>query len=552
MLNNHSPSHNPLVCIYHIPIHQNMSVELVLAVVGLIEGSIKLVRKIKTTCQTYRSADEHINERYTRVDFLWTKIETQLKFLRKISDHLTDDLVQSQLDLLQRLKGKLVQAVSRLEDVNPESVASKGKTIDILRKWKFALIKSSLDELIAELEAWQQRFDPTWYLMILITDKVFDNALLEKKGRGDGVTWSSQEPNPLSTMLAIRATLKPNISERNDIHVSLAHNGLKGAKEFTISMTTARAVLRPGSSQLLIVELISCPPGTASQVKTDVENLAKKLQNVDPNTFGLLCCKGILKNHDPGNKQLSAIEFVYRTPRDSRRPETLRHHLLRPIPVSLSTVIRIAKQLVRSIHYVHTCGFVHKNVRPENILIFPSVEDTSLGQSFLIGFTDFRNANFQTNLYGDSAWHRNLYRHPQRQGAFVLERYIMQHDIYSLGVCLLEIGLWRSFVWYPAEDDNATPVPGWALGFSCSDSDFEAVQATGQQQIKDQLVALARRDLPPRAGDTYTDIVVACLTCLDPDNGTFSAKKGLTDEDGITVGVKFVEHILSSIIDISV
>ncbi|KAI1126259.1 hypothetical protein F5Y10DRAFT_215006 [Nemania abortiva] len=526
-----------------------MSAELVLAVVGLIEGSIKLVREIKAACHAYRVADEEINERYNRLEFVWIKTETQLKFLRKISDHLTDDLVQSQLDLLHRLKGKLVQANSRLEDVNPENAAGKGRAIDILRKLKFALIKSSLDELIAGLEAWQQLFDPTWYLMILVTDKVLDNTLLEWKDGGRPL--SIQEPNPLSKMLAIRSTLKPAGSEQDNIHVSLSHSGLKGAKEFPISMTTARAVLRAKSSGLLIVEMITCPPGAASQFKDDVENLAKKLQNVEPDTFGLLCCKGILKHHDSA-KRLSAIEFIYRTPRNSRIPETLRQHLLRQNPVSLSTVMQIAKQLVRSVHYVHTCGFVHKNVRPENILIFPKgIDDPSLGQSFLIGFTDFRNANFQTNLYGDAAWHRNLYRHPQRQGALVLERYIMQHDIYSLGVCLLEIGLWRSFVWYPAKDGESAPIPSMALGFSCSDKDFEAVRPTGQQQIKRQLVALAMKELPQRVGDTYTSIVVACLTCLDPGNGTFGAQE-LTDEDGITIGVKFVEHILSSIIDISV
>ena len=30
----------------------------------------------------------------------------------------------------------------------------------------------------------------------------------------------------------------------------------------------------------------------------------------------------------------------------------------------------------------------------------------------------------------------------------------MQHDIYSLGVCLLEIGLWESFVEYSQEDEE--------------------------------------------------------------------------------------------------
>ncbi|KAI1747501.1 hypothetical protein F4782DRAFT_421016 [Xylaria castorea] len=521
-----------------------MSAELVLAVVSLVEGSIKLVRKIKTTCQTYRNADKEINEKYVLVESLWIKIEMQLRFLGKISDQLADDLVQSQLDLLQTLKGKLTQAVSRLEVVNPNNVTSKGRAIDILRKWKFALVKSSLNELITDLEAWLQRFDPTWFLMILVSDKVLDTALSES-------TDGNNESNPLTRMLAIRSTLKPDITGQRDSHVTLPHNGLKGATGNAISFTAAKAVTRAGSSDLLIVERISCPPGTASQVKIDVKHLAKKLQNVDPNSFGLLRCKGILKHHDSANK-LSAIDVVYRTPIDCQPPQTLRYHLLKQNPVSLSMAMRIAKQLVRSVHYVHTCGFVHKNIRPENLLIFPGSNDLSLGQSFLIGFTEFRNANFQTNLHGDAAWHRNLYRHPQRQGTLIHERYIMQHDIYSLGVCLLEIGLWRSFVWHPTHDNDAIPVPGMALEFSCSDKDFEGVRFTGQQQIQEQLVALARKRLPSRVGDIYTDIVVTCITCLNPDNETLGVKEGMTDEDGIIIGVKFVEHILNAILDISV
>ncbi|TGJ80497.1 hypothetical protein E0Z10_g8266 [Xylaria hypoxylon] len=526
-----------------------MSAELTLAVIGLVEGSIKLVRKIKTTCQTYRRADEEINEKFVLVESLWVKIETQLGFLGKISNHLTDDLVQSQLDLLQRLKGKLAQASSRLEVVNPKNTTNKGKAVDIRRKWKFALVKSSLDELITELEVWQQRFDPTWYLMILVSGKVLDTALVESTR--STLSKSSQESNPLSKMLAIRSTLGLDVATQSKPHVTLSHDGLKGAQEFPISFTTARIVARVGSSSLLVVERVSCPSRTASQVKTDVGNLAKKLQNVDPDSFGLLRCKGILKHYDSANK-LSAIEVVYHTPLNCQLPGTLRHHLLKQNPVSLSTIMRIAKQLVRSVHYIHTCGFVHKNIRPENILIFPSGDQLSLGHSFLIGFTEFRNANFQTNLYGDAAWYRNLYRHPQRQGAFVFERYIMQHDIYSLGACLLEIGLWRSFVQYPTHDDNATPVPGMALGLNCSDKEFETTQLTGQQRIKEQLVALAEKELPPRVGDTYTNLVVSCMKCLDPDNRTFSTGEGVTDEDGITIGVKFVEHILSTIIEISV
>lgn len=53
----------------------------------------------------------------------------------------------------------------------------------------------------------------------------------------------------------------------------------------------------------------------------------------------------------------------------------------------------------------------------------------------------------------------------------------------------------------------------------------------GKQRIEEQLGALAKKELPVRVGDTYTNVVVECMTCLNPDNETLGAAEGLTDED---------------------
>lgn len=108
---------------------------------------------------------------------------------------------------------------------------------------------------------------------------------------------------------------------------------------------------------------------------------------------------------------------------------------------------------------------MHKNIRPESILI-QIFNDAGAGSdpsrscsTFLVGFENFRSADGGTDLIGDDEWARDLYRHPSRQGENLTEPYKMQHDIYSLGVCLLEIGIWESFVKYATIDygdaDNA-------------------------------------------------------------------------------------------------
>jgi hypothetical protein len=75
--------------------------------------------------------------------------------------------------------------------------------------------------------------------------------------------------------------------------------------------------------------------------------------------------------------------------------------------------------------------------------------------SSLVGFGNFRDAEGGTLRSGDTLWEKNIYRHPRRQGQKPQDDYIMQHDIYSLGVCLLELGLWESLLfrkeraWFP-------------------------------------------------------------------------------------------------------
>lgn len=91
----------------------------------------------------------------------WTKLQVQLAFLSKIAEQLEDDLARSQFNLLQKLQGKLLQATSLIKTLSSKESSSKRSTLDISRKWKYSIVKDSLEELVAELEVWQSRFDPT-------------------------------------------------------------------------------------------------------------------------------------------------------------------------------------------------------------------------------------------------------------------------------------------------------------------------------------------------------------------------------------------------------
>jgi hypothetical protein len=112
----------------------------------------------------------------------------------------------------------------------------------------------------------------------------------------------------------------------------------------------------------------------------------------------------------------------------------------------------------------------------------------------------------------------------------------MQHDIYSLGVCLLEIGLWDTLVSY--QEGGGIPIPGKLLGSSLRSPEFDSPSS-----MKDYFVGVAESKLPKQMGDIYKEIVVDCLTCLDKDNANFGDPCEFEDVDGIKVGVRYIEKV---------
>ena len=113
---------------------------------------------------------------------------------------------------------------------------------------------------------------------------------------------------------------------------------------------------------------------------------------------------------------------------------------------------------------------MHNNICLESVLL-------AGGAVYLVGFGAFRSVGGETLLAGGRAWERELYRHPARQGGRFEDVYVMQHDIYSLGVLLLEIGLGETFVTYGDADASPAPAEGligrgfraWRTGIDVED-----------------------------------------------------------------------------------
>lgn len=84
---------------------------------------------------------------------------------------------------------------------------------------------------------------------------------------------------------------------------------------------------------------------------------------------------------------------------------------------------------------------------------------------------------------------------------------------------------------------------------------FQRKPERSASQNKTKLEDLAASELPNRLGTRYTDVVLSCLRCLDLDSAGMRQGFGtddmdLEDEDGIVIGVRYIENVLERIQEI--
>ena len=167
----------------------------------------------------------------------------------------------------------------------------------------------------------------------------------------------------------------------------------------------------------------------------------------------------------------------------------------------------IAKRVATSLWTLHTDNWVHKSFRSQSIVFF--LEQGGIityRDPYLVNFEYSRPANENTIWTWDQDEDKNLYRHPERQGP-PTRSFDKTHDVYALGVVLLEIGLWQTAfeIWKQAKQAR-----GPTARFDRYD-------------LKEAFIAFAKQRLARMMGLSYRDAVLTCLmsdfTCKVHDDG---------------------------------
>lgn len=140
----------------------------------------------------------------------------------------------------------------------------------------------------------------------------------------------------------------------------------------------------------------------------------------------------------------------------------------------LGTRFELARKVFNAVVFLHASGWLHKNIRTGSIILFLKLGedgcDIELDNPYLAGYDfsrpddvplhDFDTTNFPQHLYSADQLRRrptttrrageiklDYYHHPDKR-ASPNRAYRHAYDVYSLGIVLLEIGLW-----YPIEMD---------------------------------------------------------------------------------------------------
>jgi len=252
-------------------------------------------------------------------------------------------------------------------------------------------------------------------------------------------------------------------------------------------------------------------------------DVAKSLCQSDPLQTHLLQYYGHF--HDKSASRFGLLFSIppgYRPVVDSVGSTAITLHSVwnsKPPQHSLEQRFRFAREIATGLLYVHAAGWVLKGLSPFSIVLLERIpapgeissKTGNLPHAFLVGIQEARTDNDDSQLRVSSDWRLNIYRHPRRQTGQEVGRFRMAYDVYSLGVVLLELGLWslphfRRFVSLPEEFKSPS-----STGLSVAEKLVGFIQgSTPENRLKG-------RGIHCSMGRRYLEVVQFCLN--RGDNG---------------------------------
>jgi hypothetical protein len=431
------------------------------------------------------------------------RFDWDMRIIKALSDYFDQRLKASQqlapedTVLLEQTASYLDGLVSKVQK-NLWKIERKGWLHDSIGRAVWAMRRAELKGMQMEIHEWTKRFDVRLLglppeLRIIIPDASGGNEAIPS-----AVVRSN---NRLKEFLALTS---------NDKQTRAKDMILEDSDELASKITHGRDVcfqpLQYGAKQIIFASRkvpIQRIPGTSDfqRMASEMGKLAATLNCLDPAADIRLLKVEYYFYHAESNQFLFAQTPPY--PIDSML--TLEQMIYGdPFPrveSSMSERFKLAYRIAEAVFFLHTAGFVHKNITSSSIVALrpshpPAGEAMpDIPDSYLMGFDLIRGKDATTTKEGAimesgqprSIWDFEIFQHPDRLHEESSLRYIKTYDVYSLGVVLLEVGFWEPLK-DVARDLTLENPTGWATELS---------------QIVPELKA--------RTGERYRDLVAWCL-----------------------------------------
>ncbi len=478
-------------------------------------------------------------------------IKADLHFIATNGDDFKPVVLEHMHDLIRKLQKSFLEVCETFN-------RAKGPGDQLKRGlWAFRL-KNELQKLTQHMEKWHQMFTDListlnftgWGVRVSISSPPDRASDIERRQQGSSSALFSNAGSALmSGALPIRDLSASGAEFRRVSYMLYAAEGSLPEQNFMVEQYHYET------------------NDNITRIKDRIEHVVGILSKMDPLTTHILSCQGYIHQEEQRQFQLKLLR-----PPNMGSPRTLRDVLQDKSlgPPSINAKLELCQHIARSMLYTHTEGLVHKSIRPEDIVLLQSHQPTPsppdskppprrIGMPFLTGFSLSRESSKMkdSSMTVSADWRRDLYNHPTRHGSDRASmKYTMAHDIYSIGVILLEIGVWQSFIIYP---------PGKEYQCDVNPSVFRRENAIkdriseSKQGAGTDLMALykkvAKLKLPAAMGKRFTRIVGVCLDAVENrkrerEEDEFSDGEERHEEQ--MLGVGFINTVLSGLEEILV
>jgi hypothetical protein len=373
---------------------------------------------------------------------------------------------------------KLVADLEKFENESP-AVVKLSKRANVFQAWDHLVdiisthqdggAESSAKILHERAASLLKRLDhANERLLEAVADEIVSTATIEQ-----AFTYNEFESFDLLKPVMLRRTIRN--SKPLEMGLGAGESRLSGS-----SILEEYKAYRPGLGKVDVdtatkrIELLSGV--LSSQKSLEYRSLPFATWNHEPSKYRFVLSFNIPLEYDP-SCWVSLYEAV-KTTRKSNRP-TLTERLQMALAISVA------------VSRWHCAEWVHQGINSHDILLFKKQHERRLDYSspFLSGF-EFSRPRLAPSLdQYVSDLDRDVYRHVERQGPS-RNGHRKRHDLYSLGVVLLELGLWQ----------RASVI-----------ANPQDLKDLGVVLMASNLLAAANERLAFYAGEQYAHVVLRCL-----------------------------------------